>query len=98
MGLDHVDQTYLQNNHIQFYSAQGCNANSVAEFIITALFDLAERYSFDLTQKTLGIVGVGNVGKLVHQKAHTLGITCLLNDPPRSRSRIEPRGGGDLFL
>ncbi len=93
VGLDHVDQTYLQNNHIQFYSAQGCNANSVAEFIITTLFDLAERYSFDLTQKTLGIIGVGNVGKLVHQKARALGITCLLNDPPRAEAESSQEGG-----
>ncbi len=84
VGLDHIDQTYLHNNRIQFYSAQGCNANSVAEFVITALFDLAEHYGFDLTQKTLGIIGVGNVGKRVHQKARILGIKCLLNDPPRA--------------
>lgn len=89
VGLDHIDQTYLHRHRIPFYSAQGCNANSVAEFIISALFDLAEHHSFELTQKTLGIVGVGNVGKLVAQKARTLGINCLLNDPPREEA--EPR-------
>jgi len=91
VGLDHIDQTYLQQHGISFYSAQGCNANSVAEFIITALFDLAEYFEFNLSEKTLGIVGVGHVGKLVHQKAKVLGITCLLNDPPRERKE---RGGG----
>ncbi len=85
VGLDHIDQTYLKNNGIEFYSAQGCNANSVAEFIISALFDLAETKQFDLTQKTLGIIGVGHVGSLVYEKATILGITCLLNDPPRQR-------------
>ncbi|MDX1352268.1 MAG: 4-phosphoerythronate dehydrogenase [Thiomicrorhabdus sp.] len=83
VGLDHIDQNYLKTNHITFYSAQGCNANSVAEFIITALYQLAEQFNFDLQQKTLGIIGVGNVGSRVYKKAQTLGIKCLLNDPPR---------------
>jgi len=85
VGLDHIDQDYLKQNNIHFYSAQGCNANSVAEFIISGLFDLAEQFNFDLTHKTLGIVGVGHVGSLVYEKAKTLGIKCLLNDPPRAR-------------
>ncbi len=95
VGLDHIDQTYLQSQAIPFYSAQGCNANSVAEFIMTALFDLAEHVQFNLTEKTLGIIGVGHVGKLVHQKATALGITCLLNDPPRARFE---EGGGNNFV
>lgn len=89
VGLDHVDQDYLQNNHIHFYSAQGCNANSVAEYVITALYELAEYFKFDLKKKTLGIIGVGNVGQRVYDKASTLGIKCLLNDPPRVESNPE---------
>ena len=76
---------HVKTNAIEFYSAQGCNANSVAEFVISALYDLAETKQFDLSQKTLGIIGVGHVGSLVYEKASILGITCLLNDPPRQR-------------
>ena len=83
VGLDHIDQGYLTSNNIHFYSAQGCNANSVAEYIITVLFELAEKFNFNLTDKTLGIIGVGNVGQKVYNKAKLLGITCLLNDPPK---------------
>lgn len=83
VGLDHIDQEYLKNQNIEFYSAQGCNANSVAEYIITALYELAEKFNFTLTNKTLGIIGVGNVGQKVYNKAKQLGITCLLNDPPK---------------
>lgn len=85
VGLDHIDQNWLKSNHIKFYSAQGCNANSVAEFIMACLFQIAEQKKFNLNEKTLGIVGVGHVGKLVHQKANILGIKTLLNDPPRQR-------------
>ena len=82
-GLDHIDEAYLQENNITFASAQGCNANAVAEYVISALANLANDYSFDLSDKTLGIIGVGNVGSRLDFKAKQLGITTLLNDPPR---------------
>ena len=82
-GLDHIDEAYLHENNITFVSAQGCNANAVAEYVISALANLANDYSFDLSSKTLGIIGVGNVGSRLDFKAKQLGITTLLNDPPR---------------
>jgi erythronate-4-phosphate dehydrogenase len=82
-GLDHIDQEYLQQNNISFFSAQGCNSMAVAEFVISACVNLAEDLNFDLTKKTLGIVGVGNVGSKLATKANNIGITTLLNDPPR---------------
>jgi erythronate-4-phosphate dehydrogenase len=85
-GLDHVDEGYLKQNNIAFSSAQGCNANAVAEYVISALANLAVDYDFDLTEKTLGIIGVGNVGSRLDLKAKQLGITTLLNDPPRQAS------------
>ncbi|MDX1347237.1 MAG: 4-phosphoerythronate dehydrogenase [Thiomicrorhabdus chilensis] len=89
VGLDHIDQLYLKNNGIEFYSAQGCNANSVTEYIITSLLDVAEHKGFELKNKTLGIIGVGHVGSLVHRKAQALGVRCLLNDPPKVRQNPE---------
>ena len=61
-GLDHVDQNYLKEAKIQFFSAQGCNAMAVAEFVITTILNLSNRFGFDIQSKTLGIVGDGNVG------------------------------------
>ena len=92
-GLDHIDETYLQEKNITFASAQGCNANAVAEYVISALANLANDYSFDLSSKTLGIIGVGNVGSRLDFKAKQLGITTLLNDPPRQE--IE---GNEVFF
>ncbi len=82
-GLDHIDENYLKQNNIVFSSAQGCNANSVAEYVISALANLAVDYGFDLSKKTLGIIGVGNVGSRLNILAKQLGIKTLLNDPPR---------------
>ena len=82
-GLDHIDEAYLLENNITFASAQGCNANAVVEYVISAISNLVHDYSFDLSMKTLGIIGVGNVGSRLDFKAKQLGITTLLNDPPR---------------
>lgn len=87
VGLDHIDQDYLARKNILFYSAQGCNANSVAEYVITCLLIIAEKFQFTLANKTLGIIGVGHVGHLVHQKARALGMKCLLNDPPKVQNQ-----------
>lgn len=90
IGEDHIDKEYLKRQGIAFSSAPGCNANSVAEYIVTALLHLAEKYGFDLAEKTLGIVGVGNVGSKVYRKATALGMRCVLNDPPLADKTDDP--------
>jgi len=90
-GLDHIDEIYLRENNIAFASAQGCNANAVAEYVISAIANLSNDFNFELSGKTLGIIGVGNVGSRLDFKAKQLGITTLLNDPPRQE--IEEKQG-----
>ncbi len=82
IGTDHIDLDYLQQSGIAFASAAGCNANSVAEYIVAALLHIAEQKQIVLEGMTLGIVGVGNVGSRVAEKAGALGLKVLLNDPP----------------
>jgi erythronate-4-phosphate dehydrogenase len=86
IGTDHVDVEYLRAHGIGFASAPGSNANSVAEYIVTALLTLAQRKGFVLQAKTIGVVGVGNVGSKVVRNAKALGMTVLQNDPPLYRA------------
>jgi erythronate-4-phosphate dehydrogenase len=86
IGTDHVDEKYLRNNGIKFVSAPGSNSNSVGEYVTAALLELACVGGFELRGKTLGIVGVGNVGRKVWRKAEALGMRVLLNDPPLERT------------
>jgi erythronate-4-phosphate dehydrogenase len=86
IGTDHVDKEYLLKNGITFVSAPGSNANSVGEYIVSALLELARAVGFGLHDKTIGIVGVGNVGSNVWRKTEALGMKVLLNDPPLERS------------
>ncbi len=86
IGTDHVDIEYLRTHGIGFASAPGSNANSVAEYIVTALLSLAQRKGIVLQGKTIGVVGVGNVGSKVVRNVKALGMIVLQNDPPLSRA------------
>ncbi len=91
-GTDHMDIAYLQSHTIGFASASGSNANSVAEYVMAALLLLGKQCHFELKGKTIGIVGVGNVGKLVKTKAEALGMRPVLHDPPLAEtSKIDHR-------
>jgi erythronate-4-phosphate dehydrogenase len=91
IGVDHVDRVYLERRGIGFASAPGSNANSVAEYVMTALLVLGHRKGFRLEGATLGVVGVGNVGSRVARKAEALGMRVLRNDPPLARATGDPR-------
>lgn len=81
-GTDHVDLEYLQDHQIFFASALGSNANSVAEYVIWNILRWSIDHKIDIMKKTIGIVGFGNVGKLVAKYSNLLGLKVLLNDPP----------------
>jgi erythronate-4-phosphate dehydrogenase len=85
IGTDHIDVDYLKAEGITFASAPGCNSNSVKEYIVAGLLHCAKNNQFSLKGKTIGVVGVGNVGSKVVQAANALGMTVLQNDPPRAR-------------
>ncbi|MHC4124575.1 MAG: 4-phosphoerythronate dehydrogenase PdxB [Planctomycetota bacterium] len=85
IGFDHIDVDYLNRKDIGFASAPGSNANSVAEYILAALLEIAEEKKVKLADKSIGIVGVGNVGGIVERKCRVLGMKIVLNDPPLCR-------------
>lgn len=91
IGFDHVDVEYLRGCQIGFASAPGSNANSVAEYVVTGLLVLAWHGDFRLEGRTIGVVGVGNVGSRVVRKAKALGMKVLENDPPLERQTGDPR-------
>lgn len=87
-GTDHLDQTYLNATGITTTSAAGCNAIAVVEYVFSCLLYFASKNQFELTDKTVGIIGVGHVGSILAQRLAVLGIKVLLCDPPRAR--LEP--------
>ncbi len=85
IGTDHVDLDWLEAAGIRFSAAPGCNANSVAEYVLSVLSLHAERRGLaDWSQLSVGIVGVGNVGGELAHKLERLGFDVRLCDPPRA--------------
>ncbi|MHC4603656.1 MAG: 4-phosphoerythronate dehydrogenase [Planctomycetota bacterium] len=85
IGFDHIDTEYLSRNNISFASAPGSNANSAAEYVIAALLNVAQKHNVNIEDRSIGIIGVGNVGSRVAKKCVALGMKVYLNDPPLQR-------------
>ncbi len=90
IGHEHIDKEYCKSRDINWANAPGCNAGSVAQYVLSALLHLNHYEQVDLDRITLGIVGVGNVGTRVANIAEKLGINILLNDPPRQEKEELP--------
>lgn len=82
IGTDHLDISWLEKNNIAWSNAPGCNSGSVKQYIASVLANLVLK-GFSLQGKTLGIIGVGNVGSKITSVGEAFGMKVLLNDPPR---------------
>jgi erythronate-4-phosphate dehydrogenase len=84
IGFDHIETKFCKRNGIVWTNAPGCNSSSVAQYLASTLLNLAVDNNISLQNKTLGIIGVGNVGRKVAVVGKALGMRVLLNDPPRA--------------
>ncbi len=88
IGTDHLDVAGLQAMGVVVANAPGCNAQAVAEYVVTAILTLhperAAKAGF-----TLGIVGLGNVGKRLVILAKRLGWRVIGVDPFVSNDHVE---------
>ncbi|MAC46386.1 MAG: 4-phosphoerythronate dehydrogenase PdxB [Oceanospirillum sp.] len=89
IGCDHIDLDYLKKNRIGFANSPGCNANSVVEYVLSVLTLLSDQEGFLLKEKTVGIIGAGNVGGCLQKRLQEIGIKVLVNDPPREAAEGE---------
>lgn len=81
IGTDHLDLPWLATAGITVASAPGCNARAVAEYVAAVLARLAVADGGVLAGRTLGVVGLGNVGRQVVAIARVLGLRVLGCDP-----------------
>lgn len=91
IGADHIDVDFLEKQNIGFASAPGSNANSVAEYVVAAMLEVGQKHNIELQGKSIGIIGVGNVGSKVVEKAAALGMKVKLNDPPLRRETCDAK-------
>ncbi len=86
IGFDHIDTDYCRAQNIQWSNAPGCNSGSVMQYMASALVRLSLKHNFHFSDKTIGIIGYGNVGSKVAKLASALGFKVLINDPPLHRT------------
>jgi (S)-sulfolactate dehydrogenase len=100
VGLDNIDVERCQARGIRVIPATGANAESVAEYVITAALGGLRGVFFatraveagtwprtmlsqgrEASGKVLGLIGLGNIGRLTARKAAALGMQVIAHDP-----------------
>ncbi len=90
-GSDHVDEAALAARGITWSEAAGCNARSVAEYVIASLAHLGRKRTISWRDRTLAIIGAGHVGSCLGVLAKALGLQVRYCDPPLAERTGETR-------
>ncbi len=89
-GIEHIDTNSLKNSEIGFAYAPGSNARSVAEYLLSSLFVIADQKGYSLLEKTVGIIGCGEIGSRVLSFLESINVQCVVNDPPLKDKTDDP--------
>ncbi|MFI3305466.1 MAG: 4-phosphoerythronate dehydrogenase [Rikenellaceae bacterium] len=84
IGYDHIDLDYCRERGIAVTTAAGCNARGVLQWIGAALVHLSRREGWQPQERRIGVVGVGNVGRLIVEYCRAWGFDVVCCDPPRA--------------
>lgn len=80
IGTDHIDTEYCNSHDISVFSCPGCNAQAVCDYVEEALREWKEA-GHEI--RTVGVVGVGNVGSRVIKMEEGCGYKVVVNDAPK---------------
>lgn len=95
-GVDSIDREYAHHKGIPVFNTPDAFSEPVSDSVMALMLSFARQIipsdtilkegkwskllGFCLCEKTLGIIGIGNVGCAVARKAHGFGMTILGND------------------
>jgi len=114
-GIDSIDQTAAREFGIRVCNTPNAFSEPVADSVLAAMLCFARRTKemdqqmkaggwdkipgTSLGERTLGVIGVGNVGKAVIRRASAFGMQILATDPVLvSRKFIDEMGGQCVSL
>lgn len=97
VGLDNVDMNAAQAKGVSVYRTAGANSNAVADYAFGLMLDITRKISFidrqcrrgnwqkiktnEIYGKTIGILGLGAIGKGVAKRASGFDMKILAYDP-----------------
>ena len=90
-GFDHVDRKLLRDREIGFAHAPGSNANSVVEYVLSAMAEADGVLERLLAGGRVGIVGFGEIGQRLGRRLDALGIAWMVSDPWKERRADIPQ-------
>ncbi|MGG5314838.1 phosphoglycerate dehydrogenase [Enterococcus sp. AZ072] len=96
VGTDNIDVAYAESKNIYVGRTIGSNSNAVAEHVMSMIYCEAKNLwptirgvknhqwqkptGYEISGKTLGIVGFGAIGKYLAKQAVGVGMTVQVND------------------
>ena len=108
VGIDRVDLDAARRNGVIVCNTPGVNANAVADLTFAMLLCIARKIplldrktkqgewprftGFELNAKTIGIIGLGAVGKAVAKRASGFSMKVMAYDPIISREYAAANG------
>lgn len=95
VGYDHIDVQWCKDAGIEVFTAAGCNARGVLQWLAAVLARDSDTCGWQPQDKTIGVVGTGNVGSLSAVYSRLWGFDVLCCDPPRARTALASPVGGD---
>ena len=114
VGIDNIDVSACSASGLPVMNTPGANANAVAELAMGFMFALARNMpashasviaggwdrtvGTELSGKTLGIVGLGNIGRKLALAARGIGMKVVATDPYADMDFAAANGIGILEL
>jgi D-3-phosphoglycerate dehydrogenase len=108
VGADNVDAKYCKDKGISFYRTIGVNADAVADSASTLMMAVSrklieidsdvragewyEAETFEIFEKTLGLIGLGNIGVKVAKRASGFNMKVLAYDMFRNEELAKSAG------
>lgn len=96
-GYDNIDLEACTANGVVAMNTPGQNSNAVAELVIGLMIYMARgcfngKSGVELAGKTIGIHGLGNIGKIVASLAKAFGMKVLAYAPSKTDEYIHAAG------
>jgi erythronate-4-phosphate dehydrogenase len=97
-GIDHIDRDYLEKQGIAFAYAPASNANSVVEYVLSAIAAVGDSLERLFSGGVVGIVGYGCVGRALAARLKALDIPYRVYDPWLDQGLIcQPAGLAEVL-